>query len=223
MRLLCHVLHHRAPTTYGPHFLRSNPAPPPRASPLTDPLLNFQSYSHPACLALPRLAPPCPALPALQHPTPCVPRGARLCCSAPCTIARLPVYHCMARASGSHPSSPTPHRVSTLTFSIYCSHTYTHTPLSVSPVHSPSFHSLVSRAATPFPLPLSLSSPLSPHPTPFRPPTSPPPPPSSPSAPIGVLWTWPPKRGPNALLAPLAFLASRSMTSVQLLLPGPWP
>ena len=75
------------------------------------------------CPAMPRRAPACPALPAPQNPTPCVPRGARPRCSTPCAIARLRVYNCMARASGS-PSSPIPHRVSSLSQSI--AHTPTH-------------------------------------------------------------------------------------------------
>jgi len=125
MRLLCHVLHHRAPTTYGPHFLRSNPAPPPpRASPLTTPLLNFQSYSH-----HPVHASPCPALPHLARPPTPHPMRAAWCTSVLLHTLRHREHHGLSLHGTclcGFPSSPIPHGVSTLPFSIYCSHLHTH-------------------------------------------------------------------------------------------------
>ena len=144
MRLLCRVLFHRAPTTYGPHFLRSNPAPPPRASPLTSSLhaelsiILSTSESTSPCM-------PRPARPPTPHPT-----RAAWCTSVLFHIPRHREPHglslhgtCLWFSLDSHPT------MSSLSQSFAHTYTYTHTPLPVSLAHSPLFRSLVSHLHPP--------------------------------------------------------------------------
>ena len=126
------VLLHRAPTTYGPHFLRSNPAPPPRASPLTSPL-----YAELSILLRTALhASPCPALPAPNTP----PHACRVVHvrAVPPLRNRGPPGLSLhgTRLWFSLDSHPT-----VSSFSQSFAHTLIYTPLPVSFAHSPLFRS----------------------------------------------------------------------------------
>ena len=81
MRLLCRVLLHRAPTTYGPHFLRSNPLPPSPPLPPSSPLYAELSILLSTTFCMPRLAPPCSALLRLACPPTPHPMRASWCTS----------------------------------------------------------------------------------------------------------------------------------------------